>query len=200
MNTKSKVTEVRRPTTELLVEEKFALAGDFCKKVIKKFENSSSKQQGLIGRGKVDETVKCSTDLHLSSEEGWSEEDKVFHASLAKALEKYMVRVNSCGCFYVNLYDSGYQIQCTEPFGGYGWHNDFQAEGNGCFRICTYIWYLNTVKGGGGTEFADGRIIKPVEGTLLLFPATWTFAHRGLPPKKGKKYICTGWIYGSHPS
>ena len=48
----------------------------------------------------------------------------------------------------------------------------------------------------GDTEFADGTRIQPVAGRLIFFPATWTFLHRGYPPKV-KKYLCNGWIHSS---
>ena len=47
----------------------------------------------------------------------------------------------------------------------------------------------------GVTEFIDGTIITPKAGKLLIFPATWCYLHRGLPPKVGRKYIATGWLY-----
>ena len=63
-------------------------------------------------------------------------------------------------------------------------------------RIFTFMWYLNTIeeKDEGYTEFVDGTKIQPVAGRLIFFPATWTFLHRGYPPKV-KKYLCNGWIH-----
>ena len=58
------------------------------------------------------------------------------------------------------------------------------------------MWYLNTIeeKDDGYTEFIDGTKIQPVVGRLIFFPATWTFLHRGYPPKV-KKYLCNGWMH-----
>ena len=66
----------------------------------------------------------------------------------------------------------------------------------GATRIFTFMWYLNTIKeeDEGYTEFADGTRLQPERGTLVMFPATWTFLHRGFPPKV-RKYICNGWIF-----
>jgi hypothetical protein len=52
---------------------------------------------------------------------------------------------------------------------------------------------------GGGTAFHPkidgGKIVSPERGKLLLFPATWTYIHMGLPLIKGDpKYIATGWL------
>jgi len=67
---------------------------------------------------------------------------------------------------------------------------DNQATG----RIITFIWYLNNVEEGGETLFEDFKI-KPMEGSLLFFPATWTYPHSGAMPTSNDKYIITGWIY-----
>ena len=67
---------------------------------------------------------------------------------------------------------------------------DNQATG----RIITFIWYLNNVEEGGETLFEDFKI-KPMEGSSLFFPATWTYPHSGAMPTSNDKYIITGWIY-----
>ena len=57
------------------------------------------------------------------------------------------------------------------------------------------ILYLNTVKEGGETEFLYQRTrISPKQGTLILFPPSWTHTHRGNPPLSGNKYILTTWM------
>ena len=55
--------------------------------------------------------------------------------------------------------------------------------------------YLNTVKDGGGTEFYyQNKKFKAKEGVTLIWPADWTFTHRGIISKKCEKYIITGWL------
>ena len=63
------------------------------------------------------------------------------------------------------------------------------------YRVITFIWYLNNVEEGGETEFWKDYNIKPTTGKLVLFPASWTFPHRGKMPISDDKYIITGWIY-----
>ena len=63
------------------------------------------------------------------------------------------------------------------------------------FRSGAYILYLNDVPEGGETEFLYQRLrVSPKEGTLVIFPASYTHTHRGNPPLRGSKYIMTGWI------
>lgn len=90
--------------------------------------------------------------------------------------------------------DSGYQIQRTLPGDFYTWHTDACAE-NSKVRQLTYIWYLNDVHDDGYTEFLNGTRIQPETGKMIIFPATWTYLHRGYPPKSETKYIVTGWVY-----
>jgi hypothetical protein len=52
------------------------------------------------------------------------------------------------------------------------------------------------VEHGGCTEFLMGKKIQPKKGTLLFFPATWNYIHRGKKLEKGNKYIATGFVYG----
>ena len=54
---------------------------------------------------------------------------------------------------------------------------------------------LNTIdaKDGGSTDFFDGTSLQPELGSLVFFPATWTYVHRGRMTKVNK-YICNGWI------
>jgi len=61
-------------------------------------------------------------------------------------------------------------------------------------RIITYLWYLNDVEEGGETLFHNFKI-KPKTGSLLLFPATWTYKHSGAMPISNDKYIITGWVW-----
>ena len=87
------------------------------------------------------------------------------------------------------------RIQKTQPGGGYHiWHTD---NGNmyTSRRIIVLNLYLNTVEEGGETEFLyQNKRVSAEQGTMLLFPASWTHVHRGNPPLAGNKYIATSWI------
>lgn len=80
--------------------------------------------------------------------------------------------------------------------GRYVYHHDFMIdETDKKYRVITFIWYLNNVEEGGETEFWKDYKIKPTAGKLVLFPASWTFPHRGKMPISDDKYIITGWVY-----
>jgi hypothetical protein len=87
------------------------------------------------------------------------------------------------------------KVQKTNPSGGYHqWH--YEASGRAVSnRLLAYTVYLNDVEEGGETEFLyQQKRIKPIQGTVSLFPASFTHLHRGNPPLSGAKYIITGWV------
>ena len=97
-------------------------------------------------------------------------------------------------------YFSVFQIQCYKANEGlFVYHHDQEINVTN-HRILTYIWYLNTVEEGGETEVCVNLKIKPEQGKLLIFPASWTYPHRGIMPISEDKYIITGWVYTDHPT
>ena len=89
----------------------------------------------------------------------------------------------------------GFLIQKYEKgIGKYTYHNDFHITDNKP-RIITFLFYLNDVNIGGETEFMSVNKIQPEQGSILLFPATWTYHHRGNVPISNSKYILTGWMH-----
>ena len=55
--------------------------------------------------------------------------------------------------------------------------------------------YLNNVTDAGGTEFYHQQLtVQPVKGLTLVWPADWTFTHRGVPSPTQEKRIVTGWF------
>ena len=88
----------------------------------------------------------------------------------------------------------GAKIQKTEPGQGYHiWHCE-KNSGRNNNRVLSWILYLNDVEEGGETEFIHySKRFRPMQGSLLVFPAHFTHVHRGNPPLSGTKYIATGW-------
>ena len=183
-----------------------SLSKSFCDEVIKKFDKDSRQRDGIIGKDtnqRVDKSIKDTKDIHISSTTGWEREDKVFFESLKLGLDEYndyLTNLNDCCKSYpnptFNTQDTGYKVQKYEPGGCYHWHHDWCLQ-NGWSRTFTYLWYLNTIeeKDGGWTEFIDGTKVQPKCGSILFFPATWTYVHRGYTTKV-PKYLVNGWIYG----
>ena len=164
---------------ELIWVKENSLTEEFCKSVIDKFETDPYRQPGKVDQNnpRIDKDLKefLPRDISLQrmEKDGWK-----LHPA-----HNYQVK------------DTGYKVQKYEPNGYYHWHHDWCMH-KGWSRTFTYIWYLNTVeeKDGGWTEFIDGTKIQPKCGSILFFPATWTYVHRGYTTKV-PKYLCNGWIY-----
>lgn len=98
-----------------------------------------------------------------------------------------------------NIRASTMKMQRTGPGGGYHvWHGE-QGPGPQANRVLVYMVYLNSFEDGDGgeTEFLYQRTrVKPEENLMLVWPASYTHAHRGNPVLTEKhKYIVTGWFY-----
>lgn len=174
-----------------------SLTTEFCNHIIDKFENDEERHVGRVGHG-VDLNIKNTMDL-LISKSDWGKEDEVFYESLSSSLTEYLTQLvpPENPQYGFGMTDTGYQIQKYTPDGFYDWHDDWRFDERLGSRILTYIWYLNTVDEGGWTEFLSGEKIKPEIGKILIFPATWTYVHRGCKPINQDKYICTGWVYNN---
>jgi len=91
------------------------------------------------------------------------------------------------------------KMQRTAPGGGYHvWHGE-QNSGDQANRVLVYMLYLNTLEidQAGETEFLyQQERYRPVENTLIIWPAAYTHAHRGNTVfGNNSKYIVTGWFY-----
>ena len=88
-----------------------------------------------------------------------------------------------------------YKIQRTPVGGGYHlWHAE-QGDKLTSDRVLAFTCYLNSVAEGGETEFLYyPKRVPATQGTFLLFPGSFTHAHRGNPPISNTKYIITGWL------
>lgn len=184
---------------DFILEIKDNISDDKCKEIIERFEKDDRKVKGRTLGGDALEHYKKSTDLCLSVHDDWKDIDKYLYERLNEGLDIYKKHLGNIIGDYTHIFgdikDSGYQIQRTTKGEYYTWHDDHNTKQG---RILTYIWYLNTLDlhiDGGSTAFHCGKRIRPEQGKLIIFPATWTYVHCGTPVVSDKtKYICTGWI------
>jgi hypothetical protein len=177
----------------------------FCDHLIKKFENDPGKYKGTIGSNTtppiVNENLKKSVELSFSRLSHWEKEDAELAKYIASAVSDYINTLkhnfsdkNNEHIFddiwNNDLVDSGFTIQRIDRGDKYAWHHDGPILDSG--KIANIILYLNTLDSseGGTTELINGRKIRPEAGKVLIFPASWTFAHCGNVVKAPHKYIC----------
>jgi hypothetical protein len=184
------------------------LPSNFCKSIIDKFEVDNDKHQGRLGGGRVNLNIKKSLDLHIGNRKDWDCISDPLGKYLANGLQEYFLHLENQvfkgkglniveRIFGDNIKASGFQIQKYEKDDHFYWHTDDSSVEK---RLLAYIIYLNTVpkENGGSTDFLNGKSIQPEEGSILIFPSTWSYVHRGKALKSGEKYIITGFIVQSN--
>ena len=187
---------------DFIYEVENFLSPEMCQMVIDCFEKSVNKHRpGIVGLGQIRPHIKKSTDLGMSEFDTCTYGKKLETELLSlcfKHISKYFQNIlenydypNNTENFLNNLKMSGLQVQRTDPGGYFKWHED-SFKG----RVLSLIIYLNDLdeNDGGETEFSCGKVIKPTQGKLLLFPSTWTYLHRGKRLLKNKKYIATSFL------
>lgn len=190
---------------EFVLEIPDNLSSDVCKELIKRYEADPDKYPGLVASGRVEPRIKRSVDLRLTSNKRFKDLDEVLYERLKVGLVKYqehvkntLKHIDTMETMFVTLLrdtvDTGYQMQRIKKGDFYVWHSDYSSNSD---RLIAFIWYLNTIEDGigGTTDFYFDKSIKPEEGKLLMFPATWTYMHRGAKIESDTtKYIVTGFI------
>lgn len=171
---------------------KNALSSKECQSIIRAFENDDRKERGTIGVNNVVDHVKKSTDLQCNFR---SPEFSHYNDIILPCLDDY---INKFADKYeilnnISMWDvsDGYNIQkYVDDEGYFVLHCEYERIVP--LRILAWMIYLNDAK--CGTEFPyQDTVLKAQEGTLAIWSAGWTHAHKGVTPNVGEKYIATGW-------
>jgi len=178
------------------------LTKEQCAQIIQKYESEPQYQyKGVTGNG-YSPSMKKTREIHISRTLTWKEQDALLCQVLQRALSEYAIKTATlCNNLLMlktmktgNSMDTGYQLQKYDKGEGvYHWHHDYVINSEDSSRKLTFLWYLNDVEEGGETMFYHGKI-KPKAGTLVIFPATWTYNHKGAMPLSSDKYVVTGWV------
>lgn len=170
-----------------------------CDYLISYFHKNPNKNQGQvfddqIGKYIVKKNIKDSEDCLL---EIFSDEYHIYTAELQKCINQYIQEFPYChnGCQWGLL--EKINLQYYPPGGGfYQWHCE-RSSGNypSSSRHLVFMTYLNDVTDEGYTEFwHQNARFQPKKGLTLLWPADWTYTHRGVTSTTQEKYIITGWL------
>jgi hypothetical protein len=193
---------------DFIYQNEHSICPEFCEEIIEMYEMEQNKYDGLTIGG-VQKKIKDTTDFIIpKNDEKWSRIESFLYKELHKNILKYIQYINrekynehnnngeDSSIFTNTKFETQhFMIQKYDKNKGqYIYHNDFHMIPNK-YRVITFLWYLNDVNEGGETEFWDYHKIKPTAGKMILFPASWTYPHRGLMPISSNKYIITNWLY-----
>lgn len=189
-----------------------SISRELCGDIMKMFDEEGEKYLGVTASG-LNPDIKDTMDFQMPLKTGktkWSKVRELLEKELDINVKKYVNNINNSICTVsVENSDNKYSVfhnflsvetmlvqKYTKNEGRYIYHNDFQCDfKKNKYRVITFLWYINDVEEGGETEFWGEHKIKPEAGKLILFPASWTFPHRGKMPISSDKYIITGWLY-----
>ena len=122
--------------------------------------------------------------------------NNIIAKSIKEHIEKYKEENPELNLLDKWVIRDNYNLQKYSPGGGYHiLHCENYNTGKHRTNILAWMYYLNTVREGGGTYFANFDLtVNAVEGRLVIWPAYWTHFHKGIVSKTYDKYIATGWF------
>jgi len=144
--------------------------------------------------------------IHLSNTDPFFEINSQLLDELIKHINKYNEQLKTQNNLKENpflkniLKNSSIQQFIVQKYvknqGKIPYHNEsFYDLKNQKIRILQFIWFLNDVEQGGGTEFFGEYKIQAKQGKFILFPVEWFFAFSNKIAESNDQYIITGWIY-----
>ena len=122
--------------------------------------------------------------------------NNIIAKSIKEYIEKYKEENPELNLLDEWVIRDNYNLQKYDPGGGYHvLHCENYNTGNHRTNILAWMYYLNTVREGGGTYFSNFDLtVNAQEGRLVIWPAYWTHFHKGIVSKTCDKYIATGWF------
>lgn len=175
------------------IGEYFLETISLCDDIIKCYKNSKYKYQGETQNG-YNPKIKSSTEATLDYKSITGDK---YLKELQIALDKYIIEYPYCNYYHPFAVIENIKIQHYLPNQGYF---DYHCERIGAVdpyqaRHLVFMTYLNDVTNAGETEFYHQKLkVKPEKGKTLIWPADWTFTHRGITSSTEEKYIITGWL------
>lgn len=180
----------------------YLMSPKICDDIIKYFQNNTEKIHkgfvlGKYGEPNSNKIIKDSLDiLFFTPNKEPCQECKNYAHQLDLALHEYKKKYKGCNNLRKFKINEGFQIQYYEPgMGFHAHHCERPGDSRSIYRHLVFMTYLNDVTDRGETEFfyQDAKF-KPKKGLTLIWPADWTFTHRGIASPTQQKYIVTGWI------
>jgi len=177
----------------------------YCQHLIKEFDRlvesgagtNRQRGEGALKHRKNDMQLGLNFGVHNAADFNGVPATRMFFDGLQRCYDAYTEQFSVLKDSKIT--GTHMKMQRTDPGGGYHlWHAE---QGNGEFaeRVLVYMLYLNTLaqEEAGETEFLyQQRRLQPTENTMVLWPATFTHAHRGNTVfGERSKYIVTGWFY-----
>ena len=198
-----------------------ALSHDVCDKIINATSHENVKSwKGVVGSKEYKPEVKSTTDFNvydvIDDDTIRAVRDSLFKHLLIyvknnfiqhvpealKSTDEFLLMKFFFPTFIVDQ-RSMFVKKYSDENDHFHWHVDNQINSPNwkhAARLLVMMFYLNNVDEGGTTDFMHHDVsLKPTKGSLVIFPASWMYVHRGCPPISGEKYILNMWLLHNNP-
>ena len=120
-----------------------------------------------------------------------------FTGEVNRVMNNYVDRFPLCAKTNVFKMEEFFNLQYYKPGGGYHmWHCERQSSSrSNTYRHMVWMTYLNDVPDGGTEWFHQDLYVPAEKGMTVIWPADWTFHHRGRKSDTSEKIIATGWYH-----
>ena len=148
------------------------------------------------GSGLVDPSIKDSIDNPVFI--GITDTRvRDFTGEVNRVMNNYVDRFPLCAKTNKWKMEEFFNLQYYKPGGGYHlWHCERQSSSrSNTYRHMVWMTYLNDVPDGGTEWFHQDLYLPAEKGTTVIWPADWTFHHRGRKSDTSEKIIATGWYH-----
>ena len=165
---------------------------EFCQQIVEFFKDSPDWNKSVTyGEGPTPEDAKRSPrQSDEISSILFKGADSYVYTIFKEAMAKY--REIYAPAEVDILSDEGYSLLRYSPGGEYREHTDRGSNNN---RVVSGLIYLNDDYKGGEIHFPRYDLrIKPMTGSVVMFPSTHTHLHAALPVTEGTKYSIVTWF------
>ena len=176
----------------------YKIPEDVCDGLLDFYEKSSNKNRGVAHNAdpEVAKSAKVSTDVTVKENDLGDSRILSYTDILGDLMQDYMKMFPSIG-------PGGWELGITEDFniqryqpneGFFDWHyerNPFPPSNN---RALVFMTYLNDAEEAGTHFMYQNLTTECKKGLTVIWPADWTYTHKGQISKEHEKTIITGWI------
>jgi len=159
-------------------------------------QNKKMQMPGMCGMSTIDTKIKKSTDIIINGQS--KQKDQKFVVSqidkcLTDGIEEYVKEYPILETGQMWRMEPMAILQSYKPKEGFFQLHYESINEVLATRMIVWMIYLNDCPD-GGTEFPYFDVVTKAEkGTLVLFPTSFTYAHKGQISQENSKIIATGW-------
>ena len=176
----------------------YNISHSICDDVLDFYNLFPNKNKGVSSSSDINKakSAKISTDVTITEYDFANPRIIRYTNVLKKLMQDYMKMFPSIG-------RGGWELGITETFniqrykpgeGFFDWHyerNPFPPANN---RVLVFMTYLNDAADAGTHFMYQNVTTECKKGLTVLWPADWTYTHKGQISKEFEKTIITGWI------